>query len=289
MISDCPFCHHKRFQIYRKNQLMKNGANRDIVICRECGLLYPALRMEEQDIHEYLVKIYTNQAGTSYSDPAATTKNEIRYWDFLKRRIKTGGCALDIGAFNGWFCHILGLLGFRAYGLEPQAEVVKFARGEGFDVYLGSFPDNIPEELRNTKYVLISLMESIYYLQDLKDSMLKIYDMLIDDGYLLIKCHQGRSRYYENNSFFSRYSDYVQGIPTLQSMQFILNNSGFKIIQIMGDCSPELLPSFIRFSAASLLSRIVPKLYNLVLLNWTLLDINKADRLIILARKVKIT
>lgn len=289
MISNCPFCHHQNSRIFRKNQLTKSGSNRDIAICNECGLLYPDSRMELSEIQEYLNNMDTNQAGFSFGDPIGNSNGEIEYWKFIMRWVRLrSGDALDIGTFNGRFCHILESLGFRAFGLEPQLEAVKYARKCGINVYPGSFPDEIPAELNQKCFVLITLMECVYYLGDLKHSLQIINQMLTDDGCVLIKCHQGYSRWYDDNSYFSRYGDSVQGIPSLASLKHCLRKTGFEIVKIMGEDSSDLLPRPLRWPSVPLLQRVITKLYQLCMLNWTLMGIKRADRLIILAKKVQL-
>jgi SAM-dependent methyltransferase len=289
-LNECPFCHHEHAKLFKDNQSFRfRQGSDDIYRCNDCGLLYPRHRMELNEIQEYLNNMYTNQPGFSFSDPIGISKGETKYWKFLTRWVMSGGNALDIGTFNGSFCHTLGSLGFRAYGLEPQIEAVKYARKHGLNVYPGSFPDNIPAELNQKRFVLISLMECIYYLEDLKHSLQIINQMLTDDGCVLIKCHQGYSKYYNDNSYFSRYGDYVQGIPSLSSLDYCLKKTGFEIVKIMGEYSPDLLPHFLRFPSVPLLWIVVTKLYQLFMLNWTLLGIHRADRLIILAKKRNIS
>jgi 2-polyprenyl-3-methyl-5-hydroxy-6-metoxy-1,4-benzoquinol methylase len=288
MISGCPFCHHESFRVYRKNQLTKDCRYKDIVICNECGLLYPIQRMGLDEIQKYIKKMNTNSGSYSFGDPVSVSEAEIKRWRFLTGFVRSGGNALDIGTFDGSFCHSLKLLGFSAYGLEPQIEAVNHALKYGLNVYQGAFPNDIPDELDKKKnYSLISLMEVIYYFRDLRSSLKMINELLADDGFLLIKCHQGYSRYYDDNSYFSRYGDHVQGIPSLASLKYCLGKAGFEIVIISGECSPDLLPPVLRLSRSQLLKRGVTKLYQLFMLNWTLWDINRADRLIILAKKIE--
>lgn len=286
MINGCPFCNHQDSHIFRKNQRTKSGESRDIVICNECGLLYPDSRMDINEIQEYLRSTDTNQTGFSFGDPLGCAAQELKNWKFIQHWVRPEDAnALDIGTFDGSFCRILEMLGFRAFGLEPQLEAVNHARKYGINVYAGSFPDAIPDELNRNKYALISLMECIYYLADLRLSLQSINQMLIDNGCLLIKCHQGYSRYYEKNSFFSRYGDYVQGIPSLASLHHCLGKTGFKIVKILGECSPDLLPFPLSLPSVPFLRSTVARFYQLLMLNWTLMGIQKADRLIILAQK----
>jgi SAM-dependent methyltransferase len=150
----------------------------------------------------------------------------------LKEWINCEGAALDVGSFIGGFCSNLNKLGFDAYGLESQDRAVAFARDNGLNVFHGSFSRSIPTELLNVKFSFVSLMESIYYIVDLKETFLRIYEILKQDGYLLIQTINARSEFYEKNSLFVRYGDYVQEYPSLDSLQFWLHKSGFSIVRL---------------------------------------------------------
>lgn len=123
-------------------------------------------------------------------------------------------------------------------------------------------------------------MEVIYYFQDLKKSLDYVHSMLVDEGILLIKCHQGLSRWYRDHSYFSRYGDHVQGIPTLQSMRYCLSNAGFEIVRISALHAADLL--FFPFSA--LPRGKIRRFFNSVI-NRLRIDIAHADRLLFVARK----
>jgi len=182
----------------------------------------------------------------------------------MLKDVEKTGRSLDIGTWSGKYTYIFQALGFDSYGLEPQNQAGEFARSKGLKVIRGSFPDAIPQKLLRHKYHLIAMLEMIYYLHDLKKSLLRVRQLLEENGVLLIKAHQGDSKYYENNnSYFSRYGDYVQGIPTLSSLQYCLDKSGFKVIKLGG-----------------LTEESVQKK-----LNCTTITMESADRLFILAGK----
>lgn len=290
MLYSCPYCNHRDASLYRGEQRLRDGGQRDIYQCNECGSLYPSQRMDSSEAEAYNNRLNTNQkAGTDYSHYYDNAVEYIRYDDFicklLKRFAQPVGEALDIGAFLGRFCRTLEYIGFNAYGLEPQENAAQFARNKGVRVFNGFFPDNIPSDLLNMRFTLISMMESIYYFIDLKKSLLRVNEMLRNGGFFLIQCHQGKSKYYskKENSFFKRYGDYVQAIPTMDSLKYCLENTGFEILY-----AAPMPVDFIRIiykgsrfkwltiKAGALLN----KLYELFMA-----DIESADKLIVLARK----
>ena len=90
------------------------------------------------------------------------------------------------------------------------------------------------------------MLDTMYYLHDLQKSFLKVRKMLRDDGVFVITCHQGYSPYYDENqgnSYFSRYGDYVQGIPTFSALQYCLERSGFRIMKTGGIEAGKIIPA----------------------------------------------
>lgn len=199
MLNYCPLCHHKDASLYSGNNELRSGGKGDVYICSECGLLYPKSRMDEGESGRYITESYKDLGSDKWADLKDAMRGwRLRRWRdsmstplnaglFLKSRIVKKGKALDIGTFAGEFCEILNAVGFDSYGIEPYSEAVEFARNNGLRVYSGSFPDNIPDELRDVKFKLITMLESIYYFVDLKKSFKAAYDMLDSGGYIFIK------------------------------------------------------------------------------------------------------
>jgi len=78
------------------------------------------------------------------------------------------------------------------------------------------------------------------------DEIMGLSNKLKDDGVFLIACHQGYSSYYDESqghSYFSRYGDYVQGIPTLNALQYCLERSGFNILKTVGIAAGKIVPA----------------------------------------------
>lgn len=285
MLYNCPFCHNQAGQIYKKNALKPCGDTVDIYKCNVCSTFYPRPRMDREESFNYLGKMGTNQEIFHFEDPTRPIDPRDSLKKFLKKFTPCIGNALDVGTFDGRFCFILAATGFKAYGIEPQDTAAEFARGCGLDVFTGVFPRQVPLELRKIKFDLISFMESIYYCDDLKDSLQTAKDMLNDRGLLLIKAHQGSSRFYAHKPQFCRYGDYVQWVPMYDSLKFCLEMEGFRIVKALGTNPAELLPFGLRWMKNLSLAGITNKVYNRLMLDYTLWDIRRADRLFVLARK----
>ncbi|MDD5136437.1 MAG: class I SAM-dependent methyltransferase [Candidatus Omnitrophica bacterium] len=286
MEDNCPFCQNSDVYIYKRDQKARSGDSRSIYKCRKCSALYPYPKFNKAESSKHLLSISTNQDGYKFDDPTRAVSHRNPLVKILRKCTKCRGTALDIGTFDGRFCFILGTVGFRAYGVEPQKNAVEFARKHGLEVFQGSFPEAVPEEVCGRKYDLISLMEILCYVDNIEKTLRMINGMLNDDGCLLIKNHQGYSRYYDSNSYFSRYGDYIQCILTIESLRYYLNLTGFKIVKITGETSTDLLPLGMGRIRNAFLGKVVNKIYNFTMLEHTLLDIKRADRLIITAKKI---
>jgi hypothetical protein len=239
MLTGCPFCHHSDNSFYREKQELHGGGTRDIYKCNECGLLYPEVRLGTSEVTEYLLKMYTNQTEYEYLDPKRDYDRNMPMARLVEG-IMFKNKSLDIGTFDGRLTYVFEDMGFESYGLESQKRAVEFTQSHGLKVFEGSFPNDIPEDLAQQKYSLITMSEMIYYLNDLKEALLKVCSMLESNGFFIIKAHQGNSRYYMYNSYFKRYRDHVQGIPTVESLNHCLKEAGFKPVRYHGYTDNEL-------------------------------------------------
>ncbi|MBI2470409.1 MAG: methyltransferase domain-containing protein [Planctomycetes bacterium] len=293
MLDDCPFCHHEDATVYREKQKLRDDGYRDIYICNECLTMYPKPRMNKEEIKAYHEKLYSKK---TYDNPTTSLisgnwlnrllqprGSYLNLMNYIKKHVSVGS-TLDIGTYTGQFCYLLKEAGYASYGLEMDGGAVDVAREKGLNVYKGAFPDEMPQEVLRERYSFVSLKEMIYYIVDLKRAMAKLKDILVPGGKVLIKCHQGKSRYYDTheNSYFSRYSDYVQGIPTVESLKFILERAGFDIIRLFGSYSAPAFAPW-EFSGKGKITKAAGMLINKCCLS-TMSGINKADQIVIFGK-----
>ena len=308
MFSDCPFCHHERATLSASDQLTRAGEKREIYRCDECGCYYPRPRMDEVESLAWLSDLEAHataeRGGTELADPTAPLpaesvayrlKRMLRpigfphdFRPYLRNRIPMRGKSLDIGTYDGRFCAIMRSMGFDAHGLEPQDSVARHARERGLDVHTGAFPDGMPAALESMPFDLISMREVICYFVDLRKALEKANAMLSPGGHCLIKCHQGNSRYYAvtGDPFFKRFGDNVQAIPTLESMVYWLESTGFDVIDVTGGVWPYTAPETARHRRwRKCFTAIRNEFYGLSLFGFPLFNLNQADGLVLLARK----
>ena len=300
---DCPFCHHDRGVLYRDNQELQSGGKRDVYLCTECRCLYSRPRMDEQEAQDYMSRHYARVKPPKFARPIFNVvKHKSMRWvqpkgslfntGLLAQRFKVAkGNVLDIGANTGSFCLVLKSLGYDAYGVDLFEDYVRIAREMGVNVFSGSFPNNIPREISGIKYTMISILETIYNIVDLREGIRKVHAMLEPNGFFLIKCHQGMSAYYKGgkNSLFSRLGDSVQAIPTVESLRMWLENEGFEIVYFAGSLTKTTAPFRIneRTAFTGVFRRFVTGMECLLnkIYEVLFLKIEDADQLIVLAKK----
>jgi SAM-dependent methyltransferase len=284
----CPYCASRGCTLYKESQPYRDQPTKTVAFfkCSTCGTIYPNPRLDFSEIHEYLQQ----------SDRAIEIKNvpeyHISWYDFSLRILKrykkkySLTTAFDIGANNGEFCRLLNYLGISAFGIEPQGTLVNIARGRGLSVYTGTFPDQIPLNLGESSYDLVSVNEVLYYFPDLKNSLKKIHDLLSDGGILFIKSYNGENDYRRySKSFFTRPGDYVQAFPTIDTIRFWVEDSGFEIIEILA--FPDDYLSII-FGIDPMKFGIFQRLFNMLYGNLFMNNdewLNRVDRMIIIAKK----
>ena len=113
--------------------------------------------------------------------------------------------------------------------------------------------------------------------------------MLADDGYLLIQSICGTSSHFEDKSvsYFARYNDYVQVIPTFESIEYWLTNSGFEI-EYMKELPILGINKHFKYDGKHL--KFFHTYFGVFLdffQNLLFRNIASADKLIIIAKKVR--
>ncbi|CAN7148557.1 class I SAM-dependent methyltransferase [Phenylobacterium sp. LjRoot225] len=89
--------------------------------------------------------------------------NFARLIDACAAHLPTGASLLDVGCAHGWFLQAAAARGYRATGLEPDAEVAARAGADGAPVIQGFFPQALPA---GATYDAISFNDVFEHLPD---------------------------------------------------------------------------------------------------------------------------
>lgn len=231
----CPFCKHEKANIYKADQPLRfaQEITKNILICRECGILYPESRISSEIAAEFWKDHFSQEMlEKNYNAKVRNSPKFIMTRVIKELEFPTESSALDIGSFTGGFLYSLEQAGFVAKGLEANRMAADLASAKGHRSFHGIFPHGIPPELTRDRYDLISLLETIYYLDDLRAALQLIHALLKDNGVLLIKSINGANNEFQDPkvSYFKRVGDFIQGMVTWDSMIHILEKTNFKII-----------------------------------------------------------
>ncbi|MEL0105629.1 MAG: class I SAM-dependent methyltransferase [Rhodospirillaceae bacterium] len=279
---------------------MRSGTLWRILACNECGCYYPykeigSGKASGNDITNTELSHRINLAD--YANYRSYFPNESISWRlkrflkpfgfpldaryFLRRYLRPSGSALDVGAADGRFCYLLQQLGYESMGIEPLDELATLARKNNLRVFTGYFPHDIPDEIQNQKFSLISAMESLYYMPDIREALAKMNYMLEPGGHVLIKALNSQSTYFRahGHTLASRYGDNTQAMPNVNALQYWLIKSGFRISAITGGGKAthnRLITDF-----------AVKITYGLSPFGINLFDVRKAEALVVLAQKIQ--
>ncbi len=121
---------------------------------------------------------------------------EIHWWfkgkreiviDFLDRYSKRGGKLLDVGCGMGLMLDVLYNYG-EPYGMDMEKVAVDYCRSKlkndlSDRIQQGSFPNDVPFD--NNYFDTIIALDVLEHIEDDKNSMIRIHNMLKDDGVLI--------------------------------------------------------------------------------------------------------
>jgi len=284
MISKCIYCQSDK-TIKWVIQKKSNQVKQKIVKCNNCNTIFPEKSMSEDESRIYI----HNELYDINKYNVNTFKEAVSKDYFVVKKIKeyfrNGENALDVGGHIGGFIYNLQEIGYDTYGLDIYKNAVDFAIRMGQNMYQSQFIEDLPYSIESKSFSLITFMESLYYFKDPKTVLLKTKSLLNQNGLLVIQTINGDSKYFKNHTFFSRYGDNVQFMPTFKSIKYWLEDLNFNVLEIIA------LP---RFSINQLLKydksfkSIIRKcglfLNHLDYKNRTPLE--SSDKLIIIARKI---
>lgn len=201
--------------------------------CDSCGLAFQPRR------DPALSGLYGQEYFATYQEgkPYARDERERRLeagvrLAFVRRFIQTGRL-LEVGAAAGYFVAAAQSAGFDAYGIEPNAEMVEFARRElGVSVRVGTAEEaELPEEPLNAVcgwHVLEHLVSPVSALRRLRAAMAPdglIFFEVPNFGSVRARRERGSWRYLDPLHHVGQY--------TPAALQALLERSGFAAMTVV--------------------------------------------------------
>ena len=275
---DCPYCRSIDSRSVLRDPL--------VVRCLNCGLYRPRERMDQSAQRGYLAGVNQDLKLENFPSPLAGAIRCQWEIELLRRFCPTAfqkGRALDVGCAEGSFVADLQEAGVSATGLEPLAGLVHFGQHAGLDIHRGYFDLDGLAGLENERFDLITMRESIYYLADLRQSLVLIKKLLHPQGWLYIKAHQPQSCWYwRYPDRLRRFGRYVQGMLPPTALRNILQHENFDI-QYFSYFRMQILPKFVLASRVLLPVNLAVSALAHPVLHW----LAAGDRFAMIACKLK--
>jgi len=156
----------------------KNKTKFNVVMCNNCKLAYLNPRLTQ----DQLQKVYVEDQLINFEYYLASKKLDEKTFaarlNLIKKFISVG-TVLDIGSSIGTFLSVAKSEGWRAYGIELNKKSAEYSKACGhklFDDY----------EKTKLKFNFVNMSDVIEHFTDPKEELTKIYNLLCNDGVLLI-------------------------------------------------------------------------------------------------------
>ncbi len=162
-----------------ENGKIVNGRNN---MCNKCGLVYVSPRMTEAELNKFYEAEYRKTYGTDMSGELKHANGVvafIREWIDLSNL--NNDKSLDIGCCNGILVYALSQLGFDAYGIDTDHEIIEAQKKTGLKLI-----DTTLADCTEKDFSLITIVNTLEHMYSPKASLLKIRSMMKDDGVLVV-------------------------------------------------------------------------------------------------------
>jgi len=208
-------------------------------ICNNCSFIF------QVDVKNHLIELIYNEFYKHYNLDTSVEFQEVyreRTIDFMNEVVPNkliDSKALDLGCGEGTYFPFFEKLGFECYGIEPS-EKAKIAKLKNPNSTISSkfFSDLEPDEL-DFKFDVILMNWVLEHILGLDSLFDKLIMRLNNKGRLIIQVPD--MEYYFNNDLPLFYVHEHINSFTLETLEVLLKNKGFKIIGTkVGGC-PSIL------------------------------------------------
>lgn len=255
--------------------------------CMNCGVSQPAERKELSIRGRLLDSHYEKMIGDGLASrsPIVEGAGEVA---FIKQHIgdRLNMKIIDLGTAAGDFLPSLKELGNDIMGIDKFRPYATYGAKHALPIHHASIEDLLAEGGIANSVDLISIRETIYYVDDLKLFLDNIKKTLKPGGYLYIKTHVADSFYYRfmKNDGYKRVGKFATLMVKTQVLKNILAKEGFSIVAVrkIGLNSKIVIFGY-DLAEGNTFVRFCGKCINAVFRKLTVVT-NTADRVCILAR-----
>ena len=211
----------------------RDGRRLDTQICLTCGLVSHARIPSETELREY----YTSSYRLEYHGEATPSARRVmRAWMNGQRILRqvspllpAGGRILEVGAGIGCTVRTFADAGFRAEGVDPGGEFLRFARNQlKADVQVGSLYD-LPD---SHKFDAVLMVHVIEHLASPRQAVEKISGLLKVGGMLYVECPNLQAPFAPRDRLF-HVAHIHNFVPA--TLRMLAESCGFRLRRRFGD------------------------------------------------------
>jgi len=171
---ECLICGNKdKFVDYFSSSRLKR--------CQKCGFVFDiSFNKGKKENYEYKENYSCRLTLTKQESRLRNCQSRLRT---LKKIIRPDTSVLDIGCNEGLFLKLVKDFGCRVHGLEPNYEMIKYAKKMGLAVEQGT----IEEFKTDKKFDFIALFHVLEHLAKPKEALKKIAIWLKSNGFLVLE------------------------------------------------------------------------------------------------------
>lgn len=189
----CPVCESSNQQLFCDSWVKESdpaklygaasgipGTQR-LVKCQDCEMIYESPRYEAKTIVQGYMSSQEADHDSQYSMRVKS------FYLTLKKHSHhippSGAKVLDIGTAGGAFLEAASQYGYRAYGMEPSADLVGRGKSRGLNIEQGTIEDHCFEL---NSFDMVCLWDVIEHLPNPREALIEAKKLLKPNGILLI-------------------------------------------------------------------------------------------------------
>jgi len=207
--------------------------------CGECGLEQLASPPSEKELERLYASHYNfgGERGTAYTSLRRRFHGSrlYRLWTLIDGDVffhgkKGSGRLLDVGCNEGRGLPIYRENGWRAEGLEPNAQAAETARGTGFTVHETPVRSFFPER----PYDVVVLSNVLEHTTDPRGMLRRVHDLLAPGGRLWISAPNGESvfRNVFGRSWINWHVPFHVVLFDSGTLERLLEETGFRAVDV---------------------------------------------------------